>query len=646
MAKLETRIPEIVGGVRGAQRSVRYVSTGEGRDLMATGRQISQGSKLALKGLDMMADLADERHRASYAKAMMEAEAEAGQRFAEEKKRVGFDAEGSAQRVQQIYAEVGAKYRSQVAPRYQDQFDTNWTRHSGGQFRSAVDFEFRNVRSATVTANQKRIEGARDRQDWEEMESAYEENYRLTQGRVINNKSLEAFDRDVADGDGVLTVNGKRLRITEKDEGEGTISKARIAKVREAMEAQASAYNKGLTDLYDVSHAEAVDTYLNNEDIIGAREYLTSIREAGIPVSDKVFSTMEKAVRRHEEVQEVKTKSEKIVTGVTAAAENPRYNTPDQDAAFFAAVEKAPDKVKRAAFQKWREIKAARDANFQLDLYNFSKEKLQTVDKDGKPVALSLSEQEKKIDELEDSPLKEELKKIHKRKVTAFENEMNAKPEYITYCDEALSQFSRDLGRGYAVVDGRRVALGKPAEQEMHLRSLGLTKKYQIKASEYMKDSKNMVSAAEVEDVLKKVFKGDDKLTTDDIRKYVPFIQRVVEDRRGTLPLGGKADRSKWIKEQVEDVLTLGFEEAGGMIYDTNYELKGAIEAKIDPDKLYLDEDNFKKFRDKQNRVWDLRGANTAARRDYKNFSSNRQLKKQGLTPASKGRYFIKRNID
>lgn len=651
MAVPKIQAPELIGRVRGAERNVRYIPTNRGRDLMELGRSVQQLGNTALKGLDMVAGWTDEKHRANYIKSYAEAEAEAERRYLEEvENQPGFNAEGASQRAQQIYAEVGAKYRPQIGGRYQEQFDAAWTRLSGSQNRRAFAFEQRNLRSASIETDKaiigRAVEGVATSMDPEiqgsyfsEIKESYDRLY-LTQngGKRLPGETLKEFDADVEKGF-LKTRSGKNLRITEGEEGEGTISKKRVAELRTRWENRDKVYKQGLEKLYDQAHANVIDRLLKDDRVQEAEEYLLRIGDDA-PVSSKTMTLLTKAVETKTEVLEAKSEAEKLITGTTAEAANPRYNSVEQDAAFAERFKDLPDKAKPFAMQKWRELSRERDANLQLDLYNFSKDNLQTTDQNGKPVALPLSKQEEKIKAVTDPTLKEELLKIHKKKVIAQENEYNASPEYIVYADGALSQFSRDLARGYAEVDGKKMPLETKEQQMLHVRSLGLTSKYQKKATEYIKDSANMVSADEVENVLKKAFSGAE-LDEDAIAKYVPFIQRVVEDRRGTLPLGGKTDRAKWIKEQVEDVLTIELEKRREFIWDENLSVKTAITANADPAKLYFDEDNFEKFREKQNRAWKLRGADTTRREKPDFYNGRKQLKNQGLQPKRNGKYYL-----
>ena len=603
---LKTVTPEIIGRVRGAQRNVRYIPTNEGKALQEAGRAVSGMGKMAAKGLDFMADLADERHRASYAKALAEAEAEAGKRFAEEvKQRVGFDAQGAAQLTQQIYSEVGAKYRSQVAERYQDQFDVNWTRHSGGQFRNATDFEFRNVRQATITATRQRMESARDRQDWEEMESAYDEQYRLINGgKAITGKSLEAFDRDIAEGKGVLTPDGKRLRVTEKDEGEGTISKERVAKVRASLETRVEAYNKGLTDLYDVSHARAVDAYLSQEDVLGAREYLMSIKEAGIPVSEKTYSSMEKVVARHEEVHHVKVSADKYVADAVAAGSNTvdsgKYGGPEQDYEFAKAIskEKNPHIVARAR-QIYELERRKQAALLQMDTIAFIKESMQGKDEKGNPVKLELSKQKENIDKLPDGPLKRAVTKIYESNVKEFERSLDDSPIYVAGADKRLNEFSKELTRGFYLDEqGRECSLKTPDQKSARVLMLNFTPKYRKLANGMIADSDNAVSDSEVENLFSKTVGRD--ATPADRETWIPLFQRFLEERRGGRPFASKSERNTWLKTEFSDVVKLEVEKTRNLWFDRNGTLgEFAKENDLPADefyKLYFTDKQFEAY--------------------------------------------------
>jgi hypothetical protein len=620
---------------------------------MEAGRAVQQLGGLALKGLDMAAGWADEKHRANYVKAFAEAENEAAERYMKEvENSPGFSAEGAAERARQIYAEVGAKYRPQIGGRYQEQFDAAWTRRSGSEYRRAFAFEQRNLKSASIGTSQaiigKAVDGVAASMDPEVQQGYFDEireNYhRLYQiengGKRAPGEVLAEFDADVEKGT-LKTRSGKALRITEKDEGEGTISKEKVKALRTRWEDQDKKYKAGLEKLYDQAHANVIDRLLKVDRVAEAEEYLLRIGDDN-PVSEKTMKLLTKAVEAKATVLADRSEAEGAVTSIVAEAENPRYNSADQDAAFLKRANGLSDNAKRLALRKWSELKQERVANLQADIYDFSLKNLQTTDQNGKPVALPLSKQEEQIKAITDPTLKEALLKIHRKKLTAWENEMNAKPEYILYADEALSQFTRDLGRGYAVEGGEKISLKTKEEQMSRIRALGFTTKYQEKAVAYMRDSANMVSAAEVETVLDKVFSGAN-VSEEDIAKYVPFIQRVVEDRRGALPLGGKADRAKWIKEQVEDALTIDLEKRRGFLWEwgENLTVKDALKAKADPSELFFDEENFEKFRNRQNRVWKLRGADTSQREDENFYDKAEPLKKQGLQPKRDKKYYL-----
>ena len=648
MAVPKIQAPEFIGRVRGAERNVRYIPTNQGRDLMEAGRTVQRIGGLAL---DMAAGWADEKHRANYVKAFAEAENEAAERYMKEvENSPGFSAEGAAERARQIYAEVGAKYRPQIGGRYQEQFDVAWTRRSGSEYRRAFAFEQRNLKSASIGTSQaiigKAVEGVAASMDPEVQQGYFDEireNYhRLYQiengGKRAPGEVLAEFDADVEKGT-LKTRSGKTLRITEKDEGEGTISREKVKALRTRWEDQDKKYKAGLEKLYDQAHANVIDRLLKDDRVAEAEEYLLRIGDDN-PVSEKTMKLLTKAVEAKATILADRSEAEGAVTSIVAEAENPRYNSADQDAAFLKRADGLSDNAKRIALRKWKELEDERTANLQSDIYEFSLKELQTTDQNGKPVALKLSEQKEKIDALTDATLKEALLKIHRKKVIAWENEANATPEYIAYADEALSQFTRDLGRGYAVEGGEKISLASPKEQMTRIRSLGLTSKYQKKAVEYLRDSANMVSASEVETVLTKAFSGSE-LTPEDIKKYVPFIQRVVEDRRGTLPLGSKSDRAAWIKDQVTDALTIELEKYRELIWNENLTVEDAINAKADPNKLFFDEESYEKFRNRQNQVWKLRGADISEREKPEHYRDAAVLKKRGLSSKRDGKYYL-----
>jgi hypothetical protein len=153
--------PGIIGRVRGAERNVRYIPTGRGKDLQKLGESVQGLGDAALDILDKVSGWEDEKQRASFLKNYAAAEAEAEQRYMEEiQNSPGFGAEGATQRAQQIYAEVGAKYRAQIGGRYPEKFDVQWARLSAGQSRRAFAFEQRNLKNASIATDQALIERA------------------------------------------------------------------------------------------------------------------------------------------------------------------------------------------------------------------------------------------------------------------------------------------------------------------------------------------------------------------------------------------------------------------------------------------------------------------------------------------------------
>lgn len=564
MAK--TVIPEFIGRVRGAERNVRYIPTNEGRELMEAGKAISAAGKTALKGLGVIAELADERYRAEYSRALMEAEAEAGRRFDEEiRQKGGFAAEGAAQRAQQIYAEVGAKYRPNVAERYQEQFDVAWGKHSGGQFRVAADFEFRNVRQANMDADNAIMQSARDRAAtsmnpeaqsaaWGEMTDAYNRLFRARNGgRLFDRGSLEAFDKDVNDGDNVLTVNGKPLKIADAD-GEGTISRERVNKIREAMEIQVKAYEKGLTDQYDLSHAKVVDELLKDDRLDEARKYIDKLKAREVPSSEAAVSKMEQAYKKHEEVRAIKTTGEKLVADAVSATNSSLYGSAEQDLKFKEALLKINDPKKRSyAGQLYLAKKQEQAARLDVDTIKFIQENLQTTDANGKKVQLPLHEQKTKIDQMAEGPLKDAVKKQYNAMVRAYNNEREASPEYVLYADQALLKVANDIPNGfYTKEDGTRVELNTNEKIGNYLRSFGFTSKYQKLALGIVKDSRNAITPQEVRQLFSKA-----GIEAPVGGKWEAFFMRQLEDARGGQIFKTQSDRMKWAQGVFNDMLEM-----------------------------------------------------------------------------------------
>ena len=547
---------------------------------MEAGRSLKRGSQLALQGLGRLAELADERHRAEYSKTLMEAEKEAGRRYDEEvRNKVGFDAAGSAQRAQQIYAEVGAKYRPQLAERYQEQFDVAWGRHSNGQFRAATDFEFRNLRQANITSETAIMEAARDRiassmdpevqgQAAEEMEEAYTRRYRLLNGgRAITPKSLEAFDKDVNDGDGVLTVNGKKLTIVESEEeaGEGKITRSRIKEIRSAMELQAKAYEKGLTDQYDIAHARVMEGLMKEERFEEAQDYMWYLETGEFPCSAKTLSTLKSAMARHEKAQRVHTEAEKCLVDADAAVSDPgaaMYGGPEWELAAVSNASKLTDpKAKRLALSMIDQKRREQNARLMADTASFIKSRLQTTDASGKPVKLPLHQQQKAIESLPDGPLKNLLTKMHAGWVRAEDTRLNNDPAYQMEAAQKLSAITEAVANGQGTIDGRTYVLKDNEDIAAFIMAHGLTGKYRSKAMAIVQDVRNAVKASEVEEHFVKAVGRE--ITGRDRKTWIPLLQSLLEERRGGDPLGN-GGRSKWIKENLNELLKLELDRETG----------------------------------------------------------------------------------
>lgn len=565
MAVPKTAAPELIGQVRGAQRNVRYIPTDAGSGLKQLGAGLKKGSSLTLKGLDMLSGWADEKFRAGYVKNYAEAENEAAKRFMEEvQERRGFDAEGAARRAQQIYAEVGAKYRSRIGGRYQEQFDIAWTRLSGSQNRRAFAFEQRSLREASIETDKallnKAVEGAASSMDEEaqdgyfgEILDSYNRLYLANNGgRKLPGEVLSEFDKDVDSGF-IRTRDGVVLRITDKDEGKGTITRDKVKSIRARWEGRDAQYRKGLERVFDAAHANVIDRLLHEGRTVEADEYLMHIEEKELPISSKVKSKLQDAVIQKENTLLTATAAEAIVSDASALGENPRYNNSEQEARFMKEVAEGGYDAETVALakQKWVEQKKLRAANLQLDLYNFSKEELQTVDANGKPIPLPLSEQLTKIQAVTDPTLRNSLMEMHKKQVVAQDSARNNSPEYISYMDTALSQFSQDIVRGYYIKDnGEESPLTTKEQQLIRLKSLGFTPKYQALALGYMDRSHKAVSTEEVRRLLSE---AGIEVSADS--KWIPFMMRELEEARGGQVFNTRSERAKWLEETFTKML-------------------------------------------------------------------------------------------
>jgi hypothetical protein len=397
-----------------------------------------------------------------------------------------------------------------------------------------------------------------------EVKEAYNSLQRTVNGgRLITPESVAAFDADINDGDSVVTVDGKKLRIVESDSeaGEGKISRTRIKEIRAAMESQARAYEKGLLSVYDGVHARVTDLLLNENRIEEAREYLLGLEAGEFPSSPMAFSKIDAAVRRVEKVIETRNTATRIGAEAVEAGGQSLYGSPEQDADFERRVQGIEDSgVRELTRQMYASKKREQASQLMVDAHTFIKEKLQTKDAQGRPVKLPLDQQRTVILKMEEGPLKDFMLRRYKAQVAALDEERNSNPGYVLYMDRALAAFSQGLSQGIAKLpNGTEITLDKDDNIATYLSSLGLTRAYMRKALAIKQDSENSIKVDEITRLFKSAAGRD--ANEEDMRTWVPFLWRLMEDRRGSTPLGEKRDRNEWLRQNFAEVVSYAIKE-------------------------------------------------------------------------------------
>lgn len=131
----------------------------------------------------------------------------------------------------------------------------------------------------------------------------YTKQYRRAHRSVITNDSLKAFDADVADGDGFVSLpDGRKLKI-------GTdIPMNQIRETRNDLAKKAEEYESGKQTLVDSFIAGLVDTYLNADEPEKAEEILSQFTEEGenpYKISAGVRSAIDLAIARKLDVRDM-----------------------------------------------------------------------------------------------------------------------------------------------------------------------------------------------------------------------------------------------------------------------------------------------------------------------------------------------------
>lgn len=295
-------LPSLIGQPRNAQRTDRPVRmpnplAGAAEGLSALG---DAGMRIAGE----LARLRDEENELRLRETLNSAIAEADKRMDEEVfSQKGFGAVGSLDRTDKIYGEVMEKHMPNLNGKHARRFAEAFQSRRISQARYVMGRERAEVSGARVEANNGIIksEGERYRASLDpaaidNIRQAWEDNIRITQGRVITPASYAEFEADINDGDGFVKLpGGRKLRIGETD-GSGVISRARVNRLKEEFKKQAQAYETGWKSICGSVHGGVIDLYLKDGRVDEAKRYLEEVRNSANPVSEAVAKEAERLI--------------------------------------------------------------------------------------------------------------------------------------------------------------------------------------------------------------------------------------------------------------------------------------------------------------------------------------------------------------
>lgn len=649
----QENIPSLIGSPRSARRSVHYIPTGEGEALQRAGEGIRKAGNALVSGMNAYAQYADEKNKAAFAKGYAEAEAEAARRVQEEvRSKVGFDAEGAARKTAQIYQEVGEKYRPQMQGQYRDQFDLSWGRVSQSQLRVSGDFELRNMRQAAAAASadslKLNISRAGDSMDEAFQEANFaslKENYdRLyfmqNGGKRLPAEVLADLDSDMEKGF-IKTRGGKQLRITEHESsGEGTISRKQADEIRSRWKVRAEAYEKGLTDKFDLAHANVIDRLIKADRVEECEIYMGSLTEKGYPISESTRTKLRKFISNAEKVVQDNAFAKGTVSDAVEKGGEPRYGSAEQDKAYSEALDRVKDNPEALALARrlYAETRRQQDLNLQADAISFAQENFWGEGPDGQKVAKPLSERYALVAKMPDSPLKDRFVESLRKEARAKENEIKASPEYQLESAKALSMFKESLRHGF-YLGGRDGKTQMPLTNNQQIgdliNALGFTAADKKAAIEYVNDRKNFIGVRDVAGPLAKLLGRP--LTQKDFDNAIPLLQRLLEDRRGGEALGSNSERARWMKENLTDILAQKVEyKTPWKLNDPDQPLSYVIKEEISPDRVYLDKEYAEAFFGAQ----DVARAVTGGYKPRSKEERDRSLLNT-ITPENRGKRFF-----
>ena len=271
--RLNPVLPSLIGQPRNARRTDHPVRMpGSGLGALADGLGRAGDAGLRFTG-ELMA-LRREEEELNYRETLNSAIAEADKRMNEEVfSQNGFGASGSLDRTDAIYREVMEKYANVLGGKNARRFSEAMGQRRNGVVNRVAGWERNEVRGARIQANGALIksEGERfratlDPSAIETIRNAWEDNIRLTQGRVVRMKDLE---NPASSDDSAVTSKraaGTRLRPEAMP---GQASQLRL---------QAEAYEAGWKNICGSLHGGVIDQYLKDGRIGEAERYLEQIK--------------------------------------------------------------------------------------------------------------------------------------------------------------------------------------------------------------------------------------------------------------------------------------------------------------------------------------------------------------------------------
>ncbi len=268
--KLNPVLPSLIGQPRNARRTDRPVRMpGSGLGALADGLGRAGDAGLRFAG-ELMA-LRREEEELNYRETLNSAIAEADKRMNEEVfSQNGFGASGSLDRTDAIYREVMEKYANVLGGKNARRFSEAMGQRRNGVVNRVAGWERNEVRGARIQANGALIksEGERfratlDPSAIETIRNAWEDNIRLTQGRVVRMRDLENPASSFAPG------------ATEDKSPEGSaVTSGQASQMR----LQAEAYEAGWKNICGSLHGGVIDQYLKDGRIGEAERYLEQIK--------------------------------------------------------------------------------------------------------------------------------------------------------------------------------------------------------------------------------------------------------------------------------------------------------------------------------------------------------------------------------